>query len=126
MKTSKHTRSLNTLLPLLLPVAVLLTGCGTLFQGGTQRARFESDPGGAEVEVRGKPTGEPLVTLTLSRGQSHLGGINQEGYERYNVTLIKKPKIIWFIGGPFAAIDHVTGALYKLEPGTVSADLEEE
>lgn len=91
-----------------------------------QQVRIESDPAGAEVEVCGKLKEKTPVTLTLSRGQSHLVEINREGYERYNVTLTKKPKIIWFIGGPFAAIDHVTGALYKLEPGTVSADLEEE
>jgi hypothetical protein len=120
-----HISSFSPLFSVLLAFAMLVSGCGTLFQGSKQEVRIQSDPTGADVEVRGQPKGKTPVTLTLNRGQTHLVEITHEGYERYNVTLTKEPKILWFIGGPFAAIDHATGALYKLDPGSVSANLEE-
>lgn len=114
---------------MLVSVSVLVSGCATISNGGTQKVKIRSEPSGAKVDVRGKSQGETPVTVELERGSTHLVQIQHEGYERFSVTLEKEYMPAWFLEilfPPALAYDFYTGAVYKLSPSEVEANLEKE
>ena len=125
MRTGKAFRRL----PLLASAAILLymTGCATIFRGSAQDVSVTSSPGGASVYVNGNSAGTTPCTVKLKRSESHVVRVELDGYRPYEVQLDKKLDIgwtvvsLWLGAGGGLIIDAITGAIYTIDPGTVSA-----
>lgn len=112
---------------MIVSVPLLFSGCATISSGTTQEVKIRSEPTGAEVDVRGKSQGKTPVTVELEKGRTHLVEIRHEGYERFSVTLTKEYIPVWFLEilfPPAFAYDYYTGALFRLSPSVVEANLE--
>lgn len=114
---------------LLLGIApVMLTGCGTIMNGTSQKVGFSSTPSSATVTVDGKVLGNTPLTDNISRKDVHTVKIELAGYYPYEMTLTKKTTSwVWgniIFGGLIGlGVDAVSGGLYELTPEQVSADL---
>ena len=121
--------------------ALTLTGCATIFEGGTQPVTFKSMPESANISITNRGgekihSGTTPVTVTLKRGAGYFKS------EIYNVHIEKegfKPKDMvvtgsvngWYIGNilfggliGMLIVDPITGAMYDLAPDTVNASLD--
>lgn len=121
--------------------ALFLTGCATIFEGGTQPVTFKSVPEAAAISITNRSgekihSGTTPVTLTLKRGAGYFKS------EQYSVRIEKEgfqPKEMivtgsvngWYIGNilfggliGMLIVDPITGAMYDLAPNTVDASLE--
>lgn len=120
------------LLCLLVGLGPVLSGCATIMSGSEQKIGFSSTPTGAEVTIDGKVLGNTPLTENLSTKETHTVKMLLAGYEPYEMTLTKKTNgWVWgniLFGGLFGGlfglgIDAITGAIYKLTPEQVNADL---
>jgi hypothetical protein len=120
---------------------MLLSGCATIFEGGTQPVTFRSVPEAASISIVNR-AGEKIhlgttpTTVTLKRGAGYFKS------EVYTVHIEKAgfaPKDLvvtgtmngWYVanllfGGVIGMliVDPVTGAMYDLAPDSVSATLD--
>lgn len=121
--------------------AVAMTGCATIFEGGTQPVTFKSVPESASISITNRAgekvhAGTTPVTLTLKRGAGYFKSeiytvrIEKEGFERKELTVTGTTNG-WYVanilfGGliGFLIVDPLTGAMYDLAPGTVDASLD--
>ena len=118
------------LVPLCLLVGLgpVLTGCATIMDGSKQKISFSSNPSNAAVAIDGKNVGLTPLTEDLSTKDIHTVKMVLAGYHPYEMTLTKKTNSwIWgniILGGFIGlGVDAITGALYKLTPEQVNADL---
>jgi hypothetical protein len=118
------------LLPLLAAVASIsaLTGCSTVLTSPLQKVTATSRPAGAEVRVDGASKGVTPATFELTRWQDHEVTIELAGYQPYRLHLSRRvnPWIAGNILNGFifgVIVDASTGAIYKLDPPEVHADL---
>jgi uncharacterized protein YceK len=118
--------------PLLLAAtasaAFLLSGCGTVISRPLQKVKVESRPAGAEVRADGLTKGTTPTVVELSRWEDHDITIELRGYRPYHVHLSRRvnPWIAGNIMNGFIVgviVDASTGAIYKLDPPDVQADL---
>jgi hypothetical protein len=108
---------------------VSTTACATIMQGGQQPVAVSSTPAGASISVDGQPMGNTPATLTLSRKDTHVVSLVLDGYMPYTMTLEKKTSgwawgNIVFGGVVGVVVDASTGALYRLSPANVDANME--
>lgn len=104
------------------------SGCASIVHGSNQEVAVTSDPPGALVTLE---TGESRKTPTkfkLSRKSDHVLTITKDGYQTEQVQVMKT--ISGAVAGNIIAggligwgVDAVTGAQYKLVPGTVTVHL---
>jgi hypothetical protein len=101
------------LVPVLLVAVVPLTGCATLFGGGSnQPVTLQSTPGDASFTVMASSglqmaQGTTPATVSLPRKHEYQIELSLEGYR------------------PQTVIDFISGAAYKLEPALVSVTLQQ-
>lgn len=112
----------------LLAVSLLAPGCATIIHGSNQDVAFSSSPSGATVTVDGEALGTTPLVTGLSRDDAHTVRITMDGYQPYEMTLTKSVDgWVWgniVFGGLIGlGVDAATGAMYKLSPDQVSADL---
>ena len=103
--------------------------CATIMQGSQQPVALSSTPAGASISVDGKEMGTTPATVRLSRKDSHVVSLALDGYLPYQMTLEKKTSgWVWgnivFGGVVGVVVDASTGAMYRLTPGTVDANME--
>lgn len=121
-------------------VALLLSGCASIFQGATQPITISSMPESANVTVVNRAgqkihTGVTPVTLTLHRGAGYFRPeiyritMQKEGYASREIV-ISGTVNGWYFGNilfggliGMIAVDPATGAMYSLPPN-VSGTLE--
>lgn len=109
-------------------VTLSLTGCATIISGSKQEMQFNSTPNNATVFIDGKEMGKTPFTTKLTRKDTHTVQIKLEGYKPYSVEL-KKQFNEWYIGNILfggiigLVIDPITGALYRLTPKDINAEL---
>ena len=108
---------------------VMLTGCATLLGGGSsQDISFASQPSGASVSDNGQALGSTPVLSALSRKNDHLIRIELDGYEAFELQMTKGTNG-WVWGNlvfgliPGLIVDLATGAIKKLEPAQIIAQL---
>jgi hypothetical protein len=105
------------------------TACATIMQGSQQPVAVSSTPAGAAITVDGKAMGTTPATLLLARKESHVVSLLLDGYLPYNMTLEKKTSgWVWgnivFGGVVGVVVDASTGAMYRLTPGNVDANMD--
>jgi hypothetical protein len=118
-----------------------MSGCATIFEGGTQPVTFKSVPDSASISVSNRAgekihAGTTPVTLTLKRGAGYFKSetyavqFSKEGFKPKEITVSGSVNG-WYIaniliGGAIGMliVDPITGAMYNLSPETVNASLE--
>lgn len=127
---------------IIVAAVFLMTGCGSIMSGTTQRVTFDSDPQGATVEIgkKKKKDGEIIIvdslnagvtplTVELPRRDSTMVKISMEGYETQEVIL-KRTMNNWMWGNialtsPLStSIDTSTGACNEYKPGEYMVTLQ--
>jgi hypothetical protein len=108
--------------------ALVLAGCCSIIHGTSQEIGVSSSPTGARVLVNGSQMGTTPATLNLKRNGSHRIRLELDGYQPYEMTLTKSVSgWVWgniVFGGLIGlAVDAIDGAIYKLSPEQVSAQL---
>ncbi|MBW8036705.1 MAG: PEGA domain-containing protein [Planctomycetes bacterium] len=119
---------------LLTLAAILASGCAYMLSTDSQDISISSSPAGAQVMI--KTTGGIEVFTGRTPAQAHLKRKNEyiidvtlEGHASKQVHLEQSinPATFWnlLIGGiPGWIIDGVSGAIWKLEPETVTITLQ--
>ncbi len=109
--------------------ALSLPACGTIIHGSNQEIAFSSTPAGAQVAVDGVVMGQTPVLLNLERKNHHSVRLTLDGYQPYGMTMSRS--VDGWIAGNIVfggliglAVDAVTGAMYKLSPDQVDAELQ--
>jgi len=131
---------LSLLIAAVTASALVLSGCATLFSGGSQEVEIESTPSNASVMVDGKDQGTTPTTIEVTRpeqGDAPEITINKEGYQettlqlerQFNaVTLVNiiNPLAYFPLGVPATgfAVDWYTGALWKYKPDGYTVELQ--
>jgi len=119
-----------TVLIIMSTVAVLASGCATMFTDSKEDVSFNSDPAGADVQINGESKGETPTTVELDANSTYDVKISKEGYEPGTATLDHQIGVIWVVldvaafGFPMA-VDALTGAWWEFEEGEVMVTLKE-
>lgn len=125
---------LSKLFTLLLMGAFMLlhTQCATIVNGSKQKVPFRSSPSGAKIMVQGEFVGKTPAEINLKRNLDNaVVKIELDGYKPYEMTLHREFNA-WFVGNiifggiPGMIVDAATGAMYKLSPQDVRAQLQED
>lgn len=108
--------------------AIMPISCATIIHQTRQDVGIASVPTGASVTIDNKPTGKTPLVAELKRKENHIIKIELPGYEPYETTVIHKVSgWVWgnaVFGGLIGlAIDAMSGAMYKLTPNQVTAEL---
>ena len=109
----------------------LLSGCATIVSSTKQHVGVSSTPTGADVTVDDQLIGKTPVVANLKRKNIHTIKIEMAGYKPYEIILTKKTNP-WILGNIIfggligLAVDAITGAIYKLTPEQVNAQLVKE
>ena len=115
-------------IPFIALVAVIFTGCASIFTGTTQSIQVNSIPSGANVSVAGLNRGQTPLPVVLKKGSNGepitltLSGYQQNTFQpqtAFNpVTILN----LWGILG--WGIDAATGAMWKYDPTFYNVQLQ--
>jgi hypothetical protein len=127
-RITTHIRSTTTMLASAALGALALSACATIIQSPKQEVAIASTPTGATVSIDRVEKGTTPLVTKLSRKETHVLRIELAGYQPYEATLTRKLSgWVWgnivFGGLVGLAVDAVTGSMYRLSPGQVSAAL---
>ena len=119
-------------------LAFIMSSCATIIHGPTQKVNLNSQPNGATITIDGKEMGKTPKTLVLrrmgrekgvkSKKQQYDVKIALDSYYPYEIT-IKREMDGWFLGNLLFGgiigiiVDASSGAMYKLTPDQVIAQL---
>ena len=119
---------------LLITAALLFSGCAYILSTDSQDISISSSPAGAQVTI--KTTGGIEVFTGTTPAQAHLKRKNEyiievtlDGHtpKKIHLTQSINPATFWnLLGGgiPGWIIDGVSGAIWKLEPETITITLQ--
>ena len=113
---------------LLVPAALMVMSCGTIFNGTTQNIFVNASPNAVNVAVSGgdRKFITPTI-LSLERKGNYLLTFSKEGYEERQIEIkrtISVPILVLSILSVWGVpIDAFTGGLYILKPESVSVGL---
>jgi hypothetical protein len=121
--------------------ALFMSGCSTIFEGGTQPVTFKSIPDVASVSIVNRAgekvhVGTTPMTVTLKRGAGYFKSevytvkVSKDGFASRDMTITGTVNG-WYVanilfGGIIGLliVDPITGAMYDLTPETVNATLD--
>jgi hypothetical protein len=115
-------------LSFLVIFCIILSDCATIIHGTKQDIAFSSNPTGADVLINGVNKGRTPVTINLKRKEECNVKILLPGYLPYEINIIRKVDG-WIAGNIIFGgligliIDAADGAMYKLSPEQVNAEL---
>ena len=125
-----RTRTRLSAIPLILLGAAWLSNCATFTQGTKERVEIYSDPPEAEVSIDARPVGRTPLSVELSRKKAHTITISRRGYLTYETDLIRRLNpwtwgncLLPLCSGAACLIDFGSGAIYRLEPSHIDAQL---
>jgi hypothetical protein len=107
---------------------MLLSSCATIVSGSKQKVKFSSTPSNATIYVDETEVGKTPFEMKLKRNREHHIIIKLEGYNTYETTLKSKFNA-WYLGNILIGgviglvIDPITGAMFKLSPKELNAEL---
>ena len=119
----------NRIVVMSLAITILLSSCATIMSGSKQAINFTSNPADAVVFVNDINVGKTPLEAKIERGSDDKRvKIVLEGYKTYEMTLTSKTNgWVWgniLFGGIIGLIvDASNGAMYKLTPEQVNAEL---
>lgn len=108
---------------------ILLSSCATIISGSKQLIKFTSNPSSATVFIDEVEVGKTPFEVKLKRKKEHHVMIKLEGYKTFETNLTKKFNA-WYIGNIGLGgligiiIDPITGAMYKLSPSEIKAEMQ--
>ena len=111
-----------------------MTGCATILSGTSDQISINSNPGGATVEIKTMgglilKQGQTPFTAVLTKGKEYNITISLDGYQTETVALLKggiETTAFCNLGNVlFWGVDFVSGAMFKLEPGSIHINLKE-
>jgi hypothetical protein len=124
-------RKLKILVSIVL-IGLMAYGCATIISGSKQEMNITSSPSNAKVTINGKSVGTTPVSKDIKRKKDNVSiKIELEGYETYTTTLNRKFNA-WYLGNLVFGgligiiVDPITGAIYKLSPEEVNANLKKQ
>ena len=100
MQASSHPHELTLQLirPIMLAVvALLITGCATLFNSGMKTVAMSSNPAGSEVWIDGALRGTTPVSLDLNNHQSHTVVFRRAGHQEVTCQLTSSVGVGWVV-----------------------------
>jgi hypothetical protein len=106
-----------------------LGGCASIIHGSTQEISIQSNPSGAVIAVNGVRNAQTPATLSLPRKSAQALEITLDGYRPFQMQLHRGTSgWVWgniVFGGLIGlVVDASTGAMYKLTPEQVAAQLQ--
>lgn len=113
-----------------LSFIVLTSGCATIICGTRQTVKFASTPTNASVLIDEVNVGQTPFETRLKRNREYSVVIKLDGYLPYETKLTKEFNA-WYIGNIVFGgligliIDPITGAIYKLSPKELNAQLQQ-
>lgn len=122
MKFNKYFTSLITT-PL-----ILLSSCATIMHGTRQNVGISTNPTDASIWIDNQYIGQSPMIVQLTRKDNHFVRLELPGYQPYEVTFTRQLSA-WVLGNVIfggvigLAVDAVTGAIYKLTPEQVQAEM---
>ncbi|MCF8054700.1 MAG: PEGA domain-containing protein [Deltaproteobacteria bacterium] len=109
-------------------VAILLTGCATMFTSSSDPITFSSVPTGAKVEINGVNFGRTPVTIPIKRSlTSPQVQMKLDGYEPGHIMLqntFNGVAILNIFFWPGFIVDAATGSIMKYDVLNYEAELE--
>lgn len=112
----------------LLSAILLTTSCATIISGSRQTIKISSEPSSATIFINEIEVGKTPLEKSLKRNQEYQVLLKLDGYQSYE-TLISKKFNAWYLGNILfggiigLVIDPITGAMYKLTPKELNANL---
>jgi hypothetical protein len=111
-------------------ICIMLSNCGTIMHGTTQKVNITSEPSGARVMIDNNFVGVTPVTVDLARKFPHTAKFALDGYKPANYTFQKamSPAIVGnlFTGLiPGLLVDFSTGGGYELSADQITAVMKE-
>ena len=112
------------IIPALLSISLLLSGCATLFTGTTQRVTIDSTPPGAAIVIDGKYIGTTPAKVRLDRDVNAILddgkeiSLEMDGYASNGYYLgadFEPVSILNMFNVFFWAVDAATGAIMKYD-----------
>ena len=118
----------NALVCCSLALLVLTSSCATIISGTTQKINFASTPPAAGIFIDVLQVGITPKELELERKREYHVMIKMDGYTTYETKLTKKFNAWYLANIPLGGIiglivDPITGAMYKLTPKQIDAEL---
>ena len=115
-------------LGIILAMAVLGYGCGTIVNGSRQNISIASNPSGATATVGDMKVKTP-ATVSLAREKDYVVTVSSEGYESGQATINREfngmatilGNILWLLPG--VIVDLWAGGAWTLNPETVNVSL---
>ena len=130
---------------LIASVALLVGGCATILNGGSEDIPISSAPSEASVKILDKNnqlfwSGVTPATVSMKRGAGFFQGasyqieISKKGYATQTVTISSDLNGGWYILGNMVfggligwlIVDPLSGAMWTLSPDRVNANLQEQ
>ena len=108
--------------------SLVLASCATIVSGSRQKILISSEPSAATVLINDVEVGKTPITQNLKRNQNYQLVLKIDGYKPYETALSKEFNA-WYIGNiVFGGIiglivDPITGAMFKLSPKEINANL---
>lgn len=109
-------------------LTLTVTGCATILHGSKQQIGISSTPTGASISVNGQNMGITPMVVKLLRKDTQAIKVEMEGYNPYEIVLTRKVDG-WIAGNIIFGgligliVDAADGAMYKLSPEQVRAEL---
>ena len=120
----------NTIMLLCISSLFFLSSCATIVSGIRQTVKFDSTPTNATVFIDETEVGKTPFETKLERTREYEVEIRLEGYEPYKTKLTKQFNA-WYIGNIVfggiigLVVDPITGAIYRLTPNEINAQLQQ-
>jgi hypothetical protein len=113
-----------------LAIIFAISGCASLVHGTKQFVKIDTNPSGATISHGGETLQTP-VSIELDRGSDHVITISKPGFkeEKIKITrvLSKASAASIILPGGFICmgIDALSGAIWDLEPDTLTIMMKE-
>ena len=86
-------RKTRIILASLVTSIFLFQNCATIYKGTSQKIPITSEPSGTMIMVDGNEIGHVPLVLKLRKNKSHIIRIEKQGYNPYEIKIMKKISI---------------------------------